>query len=136
LLSFLHQGFNSPHNHLAERILTLIVSQHCSVNSPDYGPLPPNSPGWCLAPFDPEGILRSDNCSAFSCSYLWITTDYCSIIITLIKPSTPFKCFTVQKNGDKSVNMSAYHWLFFCHFFNNVDLFCLTTFLTIGNHNE
>ncbi|XP_052303108.1 uncharacterized protein LOC7495229 isoform X2 [Populus trichocarpa] len=52
-------GFNSPHNHLAERILTLIVSQHCSVNSPDYGPLPPNSPGWCLAPFDPEGILSS-----------------------------------------------------------------------------
>ncbi|KAL1341110.1 hypothetical protein HN51_027586 [Arachis hypogaea] len=31
----------------------------CSVNSPDYGPLPPNSPGWCLAPFDPEGILSS-----------------------------------------------------------------------------
>ncbi|RYR39839.1 hypothetical protein Ahy_A09g045472 isoform C [Arachis hypogaea] len=31
----------------------------CSVNSPDYGPLPPNSPGWCLAPFDPEGILRT-----------------------------------------------------------------------------
>ncbi|KAL8149125.1 hypothetical protein AgCh_006216 [Apium graveolens] len=31
----------------------------CSVNSPDYGPLPPNSPGWCLAPFEPEGILSS-----------------------------------------------------------------------------
>ncbi|MCD7468052.1 hypothetical protein HAX54_005839 [Datura stramonium] len=29
----------------------------CSVNSPDYGPLPSNAPGWCLAPFDPEGIL-------------------------------------------------------------------------------
>lgn len=35
--------------------------QECSVNSPDYGPLPPNSPAWCLAPFDPEGILRLGN---------------------------------------------------------------------------
>ncbi|XP_068662091.1 uncharacterized protein [Aristolochia californica] len=34
-------------------------TKKCSVNSPDYGPLPPNSPGWCLAPFDPEGILSS-----------------------------------------------------------------------------
>ncbi|KAE8700941.1 hypothetical protein F3Y22_tig00110549pilonHSYRG00002 [Hibiscus syriacus] len=24
-------------------------------------PLPPQSPEWCLAPFDPEGILRLDN---------------------------------------------------------------------------
>ncbi|XP_057535901.1 uncharacterized protein LOC130813964 isoform X2 [Amaranthus tricolor] len=31
----------------------------CSINSPDYGPLPPNAPGWCLAPFDPEGVLSS-----------------------------------------------------------------------------
>ncbi|TKY52480.1 Heparan-alpha-glucosaminide N-acetyltransferase [Spatholobus suberectus] len=34
-------------------------TEECSVNSPDYGPLPPDSPGWCLAPFDPEGILSS-----------------------------------------------------------------------------
>ncbi|XP_010931719.1 uncharacterized protein [Elaeis guineensis] len=34
-------------------------TKECSVNSPDYGPLPPNSPGWCLAPFDPEGLLSS-----------------------------------------------------------------------------
>ncbi|GAB2234458.1 hypothetical protein Drorol1_Dr00003712 [Drosera rotundifolia] len=34
-------------------------AKECSVNSPDYGPLPSNSPGWCLAPFDPEGILSS-----------------------------------------------------------------------------
>ncbi|WOH01552.1 hypothetical protein DCAR_0520936 [Daucus carota subsp. sativus] len=34
-------------------------TQDCSVNSPDYGPLPPNFPGWCLAPFEPEGILSS-----------------------------------------------------------------------------
>ncbi|RZC81126.1 hypothetical protein C5167_043710 [Papaver somniferum] len=29
------------------------------MNSPDIGPLPPNAPGWCQAPFDPEGILSS-----------------------------------------------------------------------------
>ncbi|XP_042518189.1 heparan-alpha-glucosaminide N-acetyltransferase-like isoform X1 [Macadamia integrifolia] len=34
-------------------------TKECSIKSPDYGPLPPNSPGWCLAPFDPEGILSS-----------------------------------------------------------------------------
>ncbi|KAK3020575.1 hypothetical protein RJ639_046925, partial [Escallonia herrerae] len=34
-------------------------TKECSVNSPDYGPLPPSYPGWCLAPFDPEGILSS-----------------------------------------------------------------------------
>ncbi|KAG9440032.1 hypothetical protein H6P81_020197 [Aristolochia fimbriata] len=34
-------------------------TKECSVNSPDYGPLPPDSPDWCLAPFDPEGILSS-----------------------------------------------------------------------------
>ncbi|KAI3888991.1 hypothetical protein MKX03_014039 [Papaver bracteatum] len=31
----------------------------CSINSPDKGPLPPNAPSWCQAPFDPEGILSS-----------------------------------------------------------------------------
>lgn len=31
----------------------------CSINSPDYGPLPPDAPSWCQAPFDPEGILSS-----------------------------------------------------------------------------
>ncbi|XP_028077636.1 uncharacterized protein LOC114279572 isoform X4 [Camellia sinensis] len=34
-------------------------TKECSVNSPDYGSLPLNSPEWCLAPFDPEGILSS-----------------------------------------------------------------------------
>ncbi|KAL0420092.1 UNVERIFIED_CONTAM: hypothetical protein Sradi_1422700 [Sesamum radiatum] len=34
-------------------------TKECSINSPDYGPLPPDSPTWCLAPFDPEGILSS-----------------------------------------------------------------------------
>lgn len=34
-------------------------TEECSVNSPDYGALPLDSPVWCLAPFDPEGILSS-----------------------------------------------------------------------------
>ncbi|XP_024032199.1 heparan-alpha-glucosaminide N-acetyltransferase isoform X1 [Morus notabilis] len=34
-------------------------TKQCSINSPDYGPLPPDSPSWCQAPFDPEGILSS-----------------------------------------------------------------------------
>ncbi|BAF16607.1 uncharacterized protein [Oryza sativa Japonica Group] len=34
-------------------------TKECSVNSPDYGPLPPNAPDWCLAPFDPEGLLST-----------------------------------------------------------------------------
>ncbi|PON72431.1 Heparan-alpha-glucosaminide N-acetyltransferase [Trema orientale] len=45
-------------NHLYQRPVYRRTKE-CSVNSPDYGPLPPNSPGWCLAPFDPEGILSS-----------------------------------------------------------------------------
>ncbi|KAJ6705228.1 hypothetical protein OIU79_010019 [Salix purpurea] len=31
----------------------------CSINSPDNGPLPPDAPSWCQAPFDPEGLLSS-----------------------------------------------------------------------------
>ncbi|XP_006654067.3 heparan-alpha-glucosaminide N-acetyltransferase-like [Oryza brachyantha] len=34
-------------------------TKECSVNSPDYGPLPPDAPDWCLAPFDPEGLLST-----------------------------------------------------------------------------
>ncbi|XP_031490585.1 uncharacterized protein LOC116257755 isoform X1 [Nymphaea colorata] len=34
-------------------------SKECSMLSPDYGPLPPNAPSWCQAPFDPEGLLSS-----------------------------------------------------------------------------
>ncbi|XVF32854.1 hypothetical protein REPUB_Repub17cG0118500 [Reevesia pubescens] len=44
--------------HLYQRPM-YIRTKECSVNSPDYGPLPPDSPEWCLAPFDPEGILSS-----------------------------------------------------------------------------
>nr|CAB3460288.1 unnamed protein product [Digitaria exilis] len=35
------------------------MKTECSLNSPDYGPLPPNAPDWCLAPFDPEGLLST-----------------------------------------------------------------------------
>ncbi|KAG6426666.1 hypothetical protein SASPL_110893 [Salvia splendens] len=34
-------------------------TQQCSINSPNYGPLPPDAPSWCRAPFDPEGILST-----------------------------------------------------------------------------
>ncbi|WCJ38150.1 hypothetical protein M5689_019225 [Euphorbia peplus] len=34
-------------------------TQLCSTKSPDYGPLPPDAPTWCEAPFDPEGLLSS-----------------------------------------------------------------------------
>ncbi|MED6185602.1 hypothetical protein PIB30_058740 [Stylosanthes scabra] len=30
----------------------------CSIDSPNYGPLPPDAPSWCQAPFDPEGFMR------------------------------------------------------------------------------
>ncbi|KAL9235721.1 hypothetical protein vseg_010460 [Gypsophila vaccaria] len=45
-------------NHLYQRPVYRRV-QECSENSPDYGSLPPNAPAWCLAPFEPEGILSS-----------------------------------------------------------------------------
>ncbi|OAY67520.1 Heparan-alpha-glucosaminide N-acetyltransferase [Ananas comosus] len=45
-------------NHLYQRPVYKRTKE-CSVNSPDYGPLPPNSPNWCLAPFDPEGLLST-----------------------------------------------------------------------------
>lgn len=38
--------------------LFLVCSQQCSINSPANGPLPPDAPSWCQAPFDPEGLLR------------------------------------------------------------------------------
>ncbi len=54
--------------------LDLCFAQECSINSPDYGPLPQNAPGWCLAPFDPEGILRFDNgIPFFSVSLLYFS---------------------------------------------------------------
>lgn len=44
--------------HLYQRPV-YVRTKECSVNSPDYGPLPSNAPSWCHAPFDPEGILSS-----------------------------------------------------------------------------
>lgn len=34
-------------------------TKECSIDSPDNGPLPPNAPSWCQAPFDPEGLLST-----------------------------------------------------------------------------
>ncbi|XP_031256111.1 heparan-alpha-glucosaminide N-acetyltransferase [Pistacia vera] len=34
-------------------------TKQCSINSPDYGPLPLDAPSWCQAPFDPEALLSS-----------------------------------------------------------------------------
>lgn len=34
-------------------------TKECSIYSPQGGPLPPNAPSWCQAPFDPEGLLSS-----------------------------------------------------------------------------
>ncbi|GJY63647.1 heparan-alpha-glucosaminide N-acetyltransferase-like protein [Tanacetum coccineum] len=45
-------------NHLYQRPVYK-RTEECSINSPDYGPLPANAPAWCLAPFDPEGLLSS-----------------------------------------------------------------------------
>ncbi|XVE86422.1 hypothetical protein DITRI_Ditri18aG0033200 [Diplodiscus trichospermus] len=36
-----------------------VRTMQCSINSPDYGPLPSDAPTWCQAPFDPEGLLSS-----------------------------------------------------------------------------
>lgn len=44
--------------HLYERAI-YGRSKECSVNSPNYGPLPLDAPSWCQAPFDPEGLLSS-----------------------------------------------------------------------------
>ncbi|MCL7032145.1 hypothetical protein MKW94_014393 [Papaver nudicaule] len=38
---------------------TYARTKECSMNSPENGPLPPNAPSWCQAPFDPEGTLSS-----------------------------------------------------------------------------
>ncbi|AED95587.1 heparan-alpha-glucosaminide N-acetyltransferase-like protein (DUF1624) [Arabidopsis thaliana] len=34
-------------------------TKQCSINYPNNGPLPPDAPSWCQAPFDPEGLLSS-----------------------------------------------------------------------------
>lgn len=34
--------------------------QDCTFSSPDDGPLRGDAPSWCLAPFEPEGLLRFD----------------------------------------------------------------------------
>ncbi|RCV38455.1 hypothetical protein SETIT_8G143900v2 [Setaria italica] len=36
-----------------------LKTAQCSINSPRNGPLPPDGPTWCEAPFEPEGLLSS-----------------------------------------------------------------------------
>ncbi|KAK4742254.1 hypothetical protein SAY87_000255 [Trapa incisa] len=45
-------------NHLYRKP-TYLRTKQCSTKSPANGPLPPNAPSWCQAPFDPEGLLSS-----------------------------------------------------------------------------
>ncbi|KAL6003638.1 hypothetical protein ACLOJK_023871 [Asimina triloba] len=57
----------------------------CSINSPDYGPLPPDAPSWCQAPFDPEGLLRfiagmHVNKVLYSFSYTCVTAGAAGIL--------------------------------------------------------
>ena len=56
----------------------LFYSQECSINSPNYGPLPPDAPSWCQAPFDPEGLLRF---VLISLNYLVKRNSNCSNIL-------------------------------------------------------
>eukprot|EP00250_Pteridium_aquilinum_P006611 c16495_g1_i1 orf=559-1998(+) len=46
-------------SHLYGKLPPYRRTQECSVNSPLSGPLPVNAPAWCLASFDPEGLLSS-----------------------------------------------------------------------------
>ncbi|KAE8804944.1 hypothetical protein D1007_18961 [Hordeum vulgare] len=45
------------------QICLMGIPQQCSIDSPQNGPLPPDAPSWCQAPFDPEGFLRLDGTS-------------------------------------------------------------------------
>ncbi|KAK4803094.1 hypothetical protein SAY86_001297 [Trapa natans] len=51
-------------NHLYRKPIYLRIKQ-CSTKSPANGPLPPNAPSWCQAPFDPEGLLRLSPSSVY-----------------------------------------------------------------------
>ncbi|KAI3771536.1 hypothetical protein L6452_02701 [Arctium lappa] len=69
--------------------LDFILSKECSVSSPDYGPLPPNAPAWCLAPFDPEGRLR------------------CSFIQTIVHDEQHVALANNNSRGDVSTSPDA-----------------------------
>ncbi|XP_042044156.1 heparan-alpha-glucosaminide N-acetyltransferase-like isoform X3 [Salvia splendens] len=79
-------------NHLYQRPVYRRTKE-CSVNSPDYGPPPPNSPAWCLAPFDPEGILRYFcflvRISAFSLHVMYFIFPEIRYYILFISPGVP-----------------------------------------------
>ncbi|PWZ32578.1 hypothetical protein Zm00014a_042628 [Zea mays] len=53
-------------------------TKECSIDYPENGPLPPDAPSWCQAPFNPEGLLRSlhygdchllDRALVWACNY-------------------------------------------------------------------
>eukprot|EP00250_Pteridium_aquilinum_P013028 c21088_g1_i1 orf=384-1799(+) len=46
-------------SHLYKRQPAYRRMEACSVDSPYSGPLPEDAPAWCMAPFDPEGLLSS-----------------------------------------------------------------------------
>uniref|UniRef100_A0A0D9WD07 Heparan-alpha-glucosaminide N-acetyltransferase catalytic domain-containing protein n=1 Tax=Leersia perrieri TaxID=77586 RepID=A0A0D9WD07_9ORYZ len=56
-------------------------TKECSVNSPDYGPPPPNAPDWCLAPFDPEGLLSKP---LYTVSYMLLTGGVSGFLLLLL----------------------------------------------------
>ncbi|AQK92829.1 Heparan-alpha-glucosaminide N-acetyltransferase [Zea mays] len=56
-------------------------TKECSINSPDYGPLPPNAPDWCLAPFDPEGLLSKP---LYTVNYMLLTGGVSGFLLLLL----------------------------------------------------
>jgi len=74
-------------------------TKECSVNSPDYGPLPSNAPVWCQAPFDPEGLLSSVMASV-TC---FIGLHFGHILVNF--KSSLYQTYTKQKCTDCHIGM-------------------------------
>ncbi|MCD7455880.1 hypothetical protein HAX54_029982 [Datura stramonium] len=66
--------------------------KECSVNSPDYGPLPPDAPSWCQAQFDPEVLgAICEHCfgmhlnkALYSFSYMCVTAGAAGFLFTAV----------------------------------------------------
>ncbi|KAL9261650.1 Heparan-alpha-glucosaminide N-acetyltransferase-like protein [Drosera capensis] len=52
-------GVHCPESRLSRLWRAFNLVQACTANSPYEGPLRPDAPSWCHAPFEPEGILSS-----------------------------------------------------------------------------
>ncbi|WRX09130.1 Heparan-alpha-glucosaminide N-acetyltransferase [Theobroma cacao] len=62
-------------------------TKQCSINSPDYGPLPSDAPSWCQAPFDPEGLLRfvcSSSSPSVACLWMDLVFSGCSSVMAMV----------------------------------------------------